>query len=46
MGKNNIELAKQAELLPRLVIYDPAYRQIEYPNGDVPENYGVCSDVI
>lgn len=42
----NLALAKQAELLPRLVIYDPAYRQIAYPNGDVPENYGVCSDVV
>nr|WP_244974741.1 DUF1287 domain-containing protein [Providencia huaxiensis] len=39
-------LAKHAEQLPRLVIYDPSYRQISYPNGDVPEHYGVCSDVV
>ena len=26
--------------------YDPAYRRIAYPNGDVPPNTGVCSDVI
>lgn len=39
-------LAKHAEQLPRLVIYDPSYRQISYPNGDVPEQYGVCSDVV
>ncbi|MCS6742108.1 DUF1287 domain-containing protein, partial [Acinetobacter baumannii] len=32
--------------LPRAVIYDPAYRKINYPNGDVPAHYGVCSDVI
>ncbi|HKO59707.1 MAG TPA: DUF1287 domain-containing protein [Pyrinomonadaceae bacterium] len=26
--------------------YDPAYVGIEYPNGDVPQETGVCSDVI
>jgi uncharacterized protein YijF (DUF1287 family) len=26
--------------------YDPSYTKIPYPNGDVPENAGVCSDVI
>jgi len=26
--------------------YDPAYFSIEYPNGDVPKNKGVCTDVI
>lgn len=26
--------------------YDPAYFGIDYPNGDVPENKGVCTDVI
>jgi uncharacterized protein YijF (DUF1287 family) len=26
--------------------YDPAWVRIEYPNGDVPANTGVCSDVI
>lgn len=26
--------------------YDPAYRQLKYPNGDVPINTGVCSDVV
>ena len=28
------------------VRYDPAYFQIEYPNGDVPDNRGVCTDVV
>lgn len=28
------------------VRYDPAYIQIDYPMGDVPDNTGVCSDVI
>lgn len=26
--------------------YDPAYRRLSYPNGDVPLNTGVCTDVI
>ncbi len=28
------------------VIYDPAYRTLSYPGGDVPLDRGVCSDVI
>jgi uncharacterized protein YijF (DUF1287 family) len=28
------------------VIYDPSYRRIAYPNGDVPSSTGVCADVI
>ncbi|ATG16395.1 DUF1287 domain-containing protein [Providencia alcalifaciens] len=46
LGKNNLELAKKAEQLPRLVMYDSSYRQIDYPNGDIPSHYGVCSDVV
>lgn len=26
--------------------YDPAYFGIKYPNGDVPKNKGVCTDVV
>lgn len=26
--------------------YDPAYRRLSYPNGDVPLTTGVCTDVI
>src|ERR1051325_3029584 len=26
--------------------YDPSYQKIDYPNGDVPIETGVCSDVI
>ena len=26
--------------------YDPSYFSINYPNGDVPKNKGVCTDVI
>ena len=28
------------------VHYDPAYRRLEYPGGDVPADRGVCTDVI
>ena len=28
------------------VVYDPSYQNISYPNGDVPMDRGVCSDVI
>jgi uncharacterized protein len=28
------------------IIYDPSYFGIKYPNGDVPKNKGVCTDVI
>ena len=28
------------------VHYDPAYRSLEYPNGDVPADRGVCTDVV
>ncbi|KFC59282.1 DUF1287 domain-containing protein [Flavobacterium gilvum] len=26
--------------------YDPAYYSIKYPNGDIPKNKGVCTDVV
>jgi len=29
-----------------LVLYDSAYRQIPYPNGDVSPHKGVCTDVV
>ncbi|MDL5045995.1 DUF1287 domain-containing protein [Oscillatoria amoena NRMC-F 0135] len=34
------------ELTQHRVVYTPAYVAIPYPNGDVPANTGVCSDVI
>jgi uncharacterized protein YijF (DUF1287 family) len=40
-------LADSALVLTRQkVVYDPAYFSIDYPNGDVPADRGVCSDVI
>lgn len=34
------------ELTKTRVTYDPAYVVIPYPNGDVPSNKGVCTDVV
>lgn len=40
-------LADAALLLTQQeVLYDPAYYSIDYPNGDVPSNRGVCTDVV
>lgn len=40
-------LAKAAvELTKDNITYDPSYYTIPYPNGDIPEGKGVCSDVV
>lgn len=33
-------------LTKQTVRYDPAYFKIGYPNGDVPKDKGVCTDVV
>lgn len=30
----------------KTLLYDPSYRHIGYPNGDIPIDRGVCTDVI
>ena len=35
-----------AEQVGKTISYDPSYQNIDYPNGDVPIETGVCSDVI
>jgi uncharacterized protein YijF (DUF1287 family) len=30
----------------KTVRYDPSYRKLTYPNGDVPVEAGVCTDVV
>ena len=40
LGNAALELTKQN------VTYDAAYFVISYPNGDVPANKGVCTDVV
>lgn len=40
-------LASAAKMLTQQqVTYDPSYFQIAYPNGDVPADKGVCTDVV
>jgi len=34
------------ELTKQNVVYDPGYYSITYPNGDIPEDRGVCTDVL
>lgn len=34
------------ELTKQKVSYDPSYFTIDYPNGDIPANKGVCTDVV
>ena len=42
-----IELSGHAlELTKQKVNYDPSYFSIDYPNGDIPNDKGVCTDVI
>jgi uncharacterized protein YijF (DUF1287 family) len=33
-------------LTKQIVSYDPMYFQLDYPNGDVPQDKGVCTDVV
>jgi len=42
---NKLSDAAIAIIDPNL-IYDPSYFGIKYPNGDIPKNKGVCTDVI
>lgn len=48
-GQNDFcdKLADSAlSLTHQNVIYDPSYFSLDYPNGDVPADRGVCTDVI
>lgn len=40
LADSTLVLTKQS------VQYDPSYFNITYPNGDVPSNKGVCTDVV
>ncbi|SNQ42852.1 DUF1287 domain-containing protein [Cellulophaga lytica] len=47
VSSNKTNLVKAAlELTKDKVTYDPNYFSIDYPNGDVPSNKGVCTDVV
>lgn len=43
-SKRLVEAAK--ERTTHQVTYDGAYRSIAYPNGDVPDDVGVCTDLV
>jgi uncharacterized protein YijF (DUF1287 family) len=39
-------IAAAIERTNHQVTYDGSYRRLDYPGGDVPDNIGVCTDVI
>ena len=39
-------VAAAMERTQHLVLYDGRYRSIAYPDGDVPNNIGVCTDLV
>lgn len=39
-------IAAAIERTTHKVIYDGSYRRIAYPGGDVPDGFGVCTDVL
>ena len=44
---SNLELSDVAlTLTEQNVVYNPSYFSINYPNGDIPSDKGVCTDVI
>lgn len=45
-GFNNRLSDAALELTRQKVNYDPAYFNIDYPNGDIPANKGVCTDIV
>jgi uncharacterized protein YijF (DUF1287 family) len=44
-GNADIVTAAQAQVGVTLR-YDPAYRALKYPGGDLPQDRGVCTDVV
>ena len=46
-GTNNVDIVAAARKQIGVTVgYDPAYRRLAYPGGDVPRESGVCTDVI
>jgi len=44
---NGARVVKTArEQIGQTICYDPAYRKLPYPNGDVPIDRGLCTDVL
>jgi uncharacterized protein YijF (DUF1287 family) len=46
-GTNNVDIVAAARKQIGVTVgYDPAYKRLAYPNGDVPRSSGVCTDVV
>jgi hypothetical protein len=45
-GGNADIVAAARSQIGTTIHYDPAYRSLDYPGGDVPADRGVCTDVI
>lgn len=45
-GKLRAVLDNAHAQIGKTVVYDPAYRELTYPGGDVPIERGVCTDVV
>lgn len=45
-GRSNALAAAALERTQHNVIYNGAYFRIDYPNGDIPAQFGVCTDVV
>ena len=39
-------IAAAKSQIGKTVYYDPAYLKLDYPNGDIPLERGVCTDAI
>lgn len=39
-------IAKAREMTTQKIVYDGSYVKIPYPNGDVPSDIGVCTDMV
>ncbi len=45
--ENNLQIVQAArQQVGQTLSYDPSYSKLDYPNGDVPVDRGVCTDVI
>jgi uncharacterized protein YijF (DUF1287 family) len=47
IGGSTEDLVEAARIqVGKTVAYDPRYQELGYPNGDIPMDRGVCSDVV
>jgi len=47
VGANNLDIVTAAQAQVGVTLrYDPSYRKLKYPDGDLPMERGVCTDVV